>query len=231
MSTINDLVPLVLDRLEENRTNPIFWNVQKEIMVFLAEAMNEAALITGEPEIRYSNSLTTLSQLTLPANQTVMTFSGDIPLFGMMRLESSGQVKKTTVWDMDRMLPGWENDSGNIPDFWFPIGLTQFGIHPQLVAPVAVIVSGIAQPIPTPRPYTGVEICDFQAEFRESFVDYASFTATLKEGTREFQDGIKVYERFISKMQELSRFASRKGSLRFSKTMGAPASVTPVELR
>ena len=44
--------------------------------------------------------------MTLPANQTVMTFSGDVPLFGMMRLESSGQVKKTTVWDMDRMLPG-----------------------------------------------------------------------------------------------------------------------------
>jgi len=231
VSTINDLVPLVLDRIEESRTNPIFWDVQKEIMVFLVEAMNEAALITGEPEIRYSNSLTTSSQLTLPANQTVMTFSGDVPLFGMMRLESSGQVKKTTVWDMDRMLPGWENDTGDAPDFWFPIGLTMFGIHPQLVAPVTVIVSGIAEPIPIPRPYTGVEPCDFQEEYREAFVDYAALTASLKEGTSEFQQSIRVYDRFISKMQELSKFASRKGSLRFSRTMGTPAAVTPVELR
>jgi hypothetical protein len=229
--TINDLVPLVLDRLEESRTNPIFWDVPKEIVVFLVEAMNEATLITGEPEIRFDTSLKTKSQLTLPANQTVMTFSGDIPLFGMMRLESSGQVKKTTVWDMDRMLPGWENDTGDLPDFWFPIGLTQFGIHPQLVAPVTVIVSGIAEPVSTSRPYTGVEPCDFQSEFRESFVDYAAHIAGLKEGTKEFQDSIRVYDRFISRMAELGKFASRKGSLRFSRTMGAPASTTPVEIR
>jgi hypothetical protein len=231
VSIINDLVPLALDRIEESRTNPIFWNVQKEIMVFLSEAMNEAALITGEPEIRYSDSLTTSSQLTLPANQTVMTFSGDVPLFGMMRLESSGQVKKTTVWDMDRMLPGWENDTGDVPDFWFPIGLTQFGIHPQLVAPVTVIVSGIAEPIPTPRPYTGAESVDYQEEYREAFVDYAAHICGLKEGTKEFQDSIKVFDRFVSRMSELSKFASRKGSLRFSRTMGAPASTTPVEIR
>jgi hypothetical protein len=170
--------------------------------------------------------------LVLPANKTVISYSVDIPIFGMMRLESAGQVKKTTVWDMDRMLPGWENDiGGSVPDFWFPIGLTQFGIHPQLAAPVNVIVSGIAEPVSTPRPYTGTEPVDFQQEFRETFVDYAAHIAGLKEGTKEFVDSIKVYERFISRIQELGKFASRKGSLRFSRTLGAPASTTPVEIR
>ena len=232
LSVLNDLVPLVLDRLEESRTNPIFWNVKKEIMVFLVEAMNEATLLTGEPEIRFVDSLTTSSQLALPANTNVVSFSGDIPIFGMMRLESAGQVKKTTVWDMDRMLPGWENDvGGDVPDFWFPIGLTQFGIHPQLAAPVNVIVSGIAEPVSTPRPYTGTEPVDFAQEYREAFVDYAAFTASLKEGTAEFQQSIRVYDRFISRMTELGKFASRKGSLRFSRTMGVPASTSPVEIR
>jgi hypothetical protein len=230
---LRDLVPEVLDRLEESRTSPIFWNVPKEIAVFLVEAMNEATLLTGEPEIKFTNSLTTAppSQLALPANTNVVTYSGDIPIFGMMRLESAGQVKKTTVWDMDRMTPGWENDVGNVPDFWFPIGLTEFGIHPKLNAPVTVIVSGISEPVIAPRPYTGMEPIDFQTEYREAFVDYAAHVSALKEGTKEFVDSIKVYERFISKMQELGKFASRKGVLRFSRTLGAPASTTPVEVR
>jgi hypothetical protein len=130
------------------------------------------------------------------------------------------------------MLPGWENDvGGSVPDFWFPIGLTQFGIHPQLTAPVSVIVSGIVEPVSTPRPYTGNESVNFQNEFREAFVDYAAFTATLKEGTIEFRESIRVYDRFISRMQELGKFASRKGSLRFSRTLGAVASTNPVEIR
>lgn len=229
MSVISDLEGLVLDRLEENRASPIFWDVRREIRVFLVEAMNEAALISGEPEIRFANSPST--PLILPANQTVIDFTGSIPIFGMMRLESSGQVKKTTVWDLDRFLPGWESDVGNLPDYWFPIGLTQFGIHPQLNDPVSVIVSGISQPVPTPRPYAGTENVDYQEEFRDAFVDYAEHIAGLKEGTKEFVDSIKVYDRFIAKMQELSKFASRKEVLRFSRTFGARGSTSPVQVR
>jgi hypothetical protein len=232
MSTISNLEVLVLDRLEESRTNPIFWSVPSEIRVFLVEAMNEAALLTGEPEIRYTtNQAAAGGPLVLPAGQNVVQLNQNVPLFGMMRLESSGTVKKTTVWDMDRFLPGWENDTGDLPDFWFPIGLTLFGIHPQLNAPVNVIVSGIAEPITSPRPYTGAESVDYQEEYRDALVDYAAHIAGLKEGTKEFMDSIKVYDRFISRMQELSKFATRKGSLRFSRTMGVQGSTTPVEQR
>ena len=232
MSNISNLEVLVLDRLEESRTNSQFWSVQNEIRVFLVEAMNEAALLTGEPEIRYStNQGLAGGSLVLPPGLNVIQLNENVPLFGMMRLESSGTVKKTTVWDMDRMLPGWENDVGNVPDFWFPIGLTLFGIHPQLTAPVNVIVSGVAEPVTSPRPYTGAEPVDYQEEYRDALVDYATHISGLKEGTKEFMDSIKVYDRFISRMQELSKFATRKGSLRFSRTLGVPASTTPVEQR
>lgn len=231
MSTISDLEVLVLDRLEESRISPQFWDVQREIRVFLVEAMNEATLITGEPQIRFTNSSATGNPLTLPANQTVMNLTGDIPLFGLMRLESAGQVLKTSLWDLDRMLPGWEADVGSVPDYWFPLGLDQFGIHPKLKVPVNVIVSGVAEPVSTGRPYTGAENVDFQDEFKEMFVDYAAHIAALKEGTKEFTDSIKVYDRFLSRLQELSKFATRKGSLRFTRTPGVPARVTPVEQR
>lgn len=223
---------LVLDRLEENRANPLFWNVPAEIRVFLIEAMNEAALIAGEPQIRFSKSQATQNFLSLAANQTVFDLTNDVPLFGTMRMESiSQQIIKTTPWDLDRFFPGWESDTGPIIKHWFPIGLTRFGIHPQLTSPASVIVSGIAEPVSTARPYTGNEPVDFQEEYREAFIDYAVHVASLKEGTKEFTDSIKVYDRFLSKMEELSKFATRKGSLRFSRSMGVPATVTPVEQR
>lgn len=233
-SVINDLSILVLDRLEESRSNPKFWNVQDEIYNFILEAMNEASLITGEPQNKFLADVVFNQPLVLPANQTLIDLSKSTPIFGMMRLESGGVVKKTTLWDMDRMLPGWENDTGNagdLPDYWFPIGINRFAIHPQLSAPVSVIVSGIVLPVPVSRPLTGNEIVDFQNEYFEAFVDYAAHIAALKEGTKEFTDSIKVYDRFLSKMEELSKFAMRKGSLRFSRTLGAPSKVTPVEQR
>lgn len=232
MSLISDLEVLVLDRLEESRTSPKFWDVQREIRVFLVEAINEATLITGEPEMKFTNGVDALAaQLLLPPNQTFIDLTGNIPLFGMMRLESNGQVKGTTIWDMDRMLPGWENDIGDTPDFWFPVGLLRFGIHPKLNAAVRVVVSGVAQTIQTPRPYTGAENVDYQEEYRDAIVDYAAHLAGLKEGTKEFMDSVRVYDRFVAKMQELSKFATRKGLLRFSRSMGFPANVTPVEAK
>jgi hypothetical protein len=231
MSILNDLVPLVLDRIEESRVSPKFWNVEKEILVFLVEALNEAALITGEPQVRFIQSLVTGAPITLAANQTVFDITGDVPIFGMMRLESLGQVMKTSLWDLDRMIPGWENDVGAEIQHWFPIGLTQFGIHPQLEAPVNVFVSGVAQPVPSPRPYTGEEQMDFQEEYRDAFVDYAAHIAALKEGGKEFTDSIFVYNRFLKRAQELSKFATRKGSLRFTKTMGMVSKISSVEQR
>jgi hypothetical protein len=221
MSTLATLGSLVQQRLEEPVGPGIFWSLQQEIYPGLVEAMNEAALITGEPEIRQA------APFSLGPNQTVFSLPSNA--IALLRVQAPNWVQKTSLWDMDRMLPGWEGDVGFTPDYWFPIGLNQFGIHPQLEATVQCALTFIALPVPTGRPYTGSEPADFQQEFEEGFVDYCAHVLQLKEGGEEFMQSAKLYDRFLSKMVELSNFSYRKGSLRFTRTIGAPARVTPVE--
>ena len=222
MSSINTLATAVLGRIEEANP-PVFWNLQGEIYDFCVEAMNEATMITGEPEIRQ------LSSFTLAANTTLFTVPA--PLVALLRVQAPNWVEKTTLWDLDRLTPGWESDVGAVPDYWFPYGLTQFGIHPQLTQSLQVFLTGIALPIPTGAPYTGSELIPFQPEYNDGFEDYAAHICTLKEGGKEFQASLKVYGRFLDAMTQLGNFAYRKGSLRFSRIVGTPASVTPVEER
>ena len=221
MSTLATLGALVQQRLEEPVGPGIFWDRVNEIYVTLVEAQNEATLITGEPEIRQA------IPFTLTANTTVFTLPS--AAVGLIRIQAPNWLDKTSLWDMDRMLPGWETDIGTVPDYWFPIGLTQFGIHPQLEADAQAFLTYIALPVPTGRPFTGAEPIDFQQEFMEGFADYSAHVLQLKEGGEEFLQSAKLYDRFLSKMVELSNFSWRKGSLRFTRAVGAPARVTPIE--
>jgi len=221
MASLSVLGGLVQDRLEEPRGAGIFWSLQNEIYIALVEAFNEAALITGEPEIKQT------SLFTLAAGQNIFTLPSQA--IALLRIQAPNWVQKTTLWDLDRMLPGWESDIDTNIDYWFPIGLTQFGIHPQLVSPAQVSLTYIALPVSTGRPYTGSEVSPFQTEFEEGFADYAAHVLQLKEGGEEFMQSMKLYDRFLSKMADLSNFSWRKGSLRFTRYVGAPSRVTPIE--
>lgn len=208
-------------RLEEPVGPGIFWSLTGELYPFLVEAMNEAALITGEPEIRQT------ALFTLAANTTLFTVP---PSFiALLRIQTPNWLQKTSLWDLDRMSPGWESDVGTAPDSWFPYGLTQFGIHPQLTTSVQVYLTGIALPVPSGRPYTGLENVPYQSEYFDGLEDYAAHVAALKEGGEEFKQSAKLYDRFLADMAELSNFSFRKGALRFTRTVGAPSTVTPVE--
>jgi hypothetical protein len=221
MSTLATLAALVQDRLEEPRGPGVFWSLAGEIYPTLVEAMREAALITGEPEVRQAALFTLTSGttfFTLPANAICL-----------LRLQAPNMVQKTSVWDLDRDNSSWESDQGTVPDYWFPVGLTQFGIHPQLKSNIQANLTYIALPVPTGRPYTGAETVDFQQEFNEGFSDYSAHVLQLKEGGEEFVQSSKLYDRFLSRMTELSNFSYRKGSLRFTRSVGAPARVTPIE--
>lgn len=221
MTTLADLGTLVQQRLEEPVGPGIFWDLMGELYPELVEALNEAALVTGEPEVRQS------ALFTFPANQTVIPLP--VNAIALLRIQAPQWVQKTTIWDLDRMTPGWESDSGLSIDAWFPIGLTQFGIHPQLEASVQGYLTYVALPVPTGPPYTGLETIDFQAEFNEGFVDYAAHVAQLKEAGEEFVQSAKLYDRFLAKMTELSNFSWRKNSLRFTRNVGAPSALNPVE--
>jgi hypothetical protein len=220
VSTLNDLALEVYDRIEENRSAPTFW-VPEEIYALLNEALNEAALITGEPEVRQ------ISTFTLNPNETIF----DVPTeaVALIRVQAPNWIEKTSVWELDRFVPGWESQTGSVPKAWFPIGLTQFGIYPQLQQPVNAALTYVGLPITSGPSFTGGEFINYQQEFNEGFIDYAAHAAGLKQGGEEFIQSSKVYDRFLEKMMALSNFAWRKAQLRFTRTLGSPAALNPAE--
>lgn len=222
MATLSQLAQAVCNRIEETDP-PVFWNLQGEIYQFLVEAMNEAALITGEPQMQQ------VSDFTLAAGTSI--FSTPATYIALLRIQAPNWVMKTSLWDLDRNLPGWESDYGPTPKYWYPIGLNQFGVYPLLLNPVNVTLTGVQLPINTGVPYTGNEVVPFQTEYLDGFEDYAAHVCGLKEGGQDFKSSAKVYDRFIQTMMEMSNFAYRKGSLRFTRTVGPTAQVTPVEKR
>jgi hypothetical protein len=100
-----------------------------------------------------------------------------------------------------------------------------------LNASVQGYLTYIALPVATPRPYTGNESVDFQPEYEEAFSDYSAHILTAKEGGEEFLQSAKLYDRFLAKMAELSNFSYRKGSLKFTRTVGGISGTNPVEKR
>lgn len=221
MAIISDIEGSVLDGLEESRIAPKFWDLQNEIRPLIFEGLCEATLITGEPEFRY------------PANQPFALTVGNtlfsLPsgLLAVSRIENAATglpIRKVSVFDLDMDKKTWQNDQpAAVPTEWFPFGMKQFGIHPQVNAPLNVIISGIQFPIVTDPPFTGNESFPFQSEFEDGIEYYAEHAARLKEGGAEWDAAMPLYESFLSLMEEFSKFGLRKGSLRFSRVLGSPA--------
>jgi hypothetical protein len=223
MATLNDLAAEVLERLEEDPGNPQFWSYE-EVYDALVEAAREATLISGEPQFRQ-----TLVSYQLQANTVLHSVPPDC--VALLRIQADRTLKKTALWDLDQTNHYWQSVLAQTPEYWFPFGLTQFGIAPQLYAPVVVQLSYIALPFPVHRPYTGSEIFDFQTEFLELFVTMAVHLLTFKEATQEFIASSLQLNVSAARLQELARFATKKNDLRFARSVGARHPVTPVEKR
>jgi len=231
MPILSDITTHVLNMLEENPASPLFWTTT-EINNICVEAMNEATLLTGEPQARSTAQAVTL-------NQTFQSMpSGSLALL-RMEDQNGSSVQKTSVWDLDRMLPGWQNDTDlslgalGVIRFWFPFGITKWGIYPKMTSPnpLQVTLSNLAWPVTATRPYTGSENVPFQLEFIEAFNDYGEHVARLKEGGQDFEESQILYSNFLGVMQELSNFAERKDVLRWTRTQGAFSRVTEVRVR
>lgn len=222
--TVASLEPQVCSRLEESYPNPVFWDLTHEIRPLIVEAMFEAALITGEPEVRLT------SQTTITADSNIQTMPENA--IAIIRMQGpKGMIRKTSVKDLDWIKPNWQMETGPNIKHWFPIGLSSFGVYPKLQSEVQVVLSIVELPVVSSRPYTGNETADFQQEYTEAFDRYAAAALRLKEGGPEFQQGLLDYEYFLAKMSELSKFGERKHALRFTRTMGHTSQVTPVEKR
>src|SRR6185437_3434869 len=211
MSNLAHIGTEVQQRLEEVPGPGMFWQLQAELYPLIVEGMNEAMLITGDPELKLSTPFQVAPQQTwqaMPAG-----------LVAILRIEGPDglPIKKETLLGLDRFQPGWENDPASAdPVAWFPLGLTQWGIYPQLSGPMNVLISGIGWPVNVARPYSGTEAVPFGEEYREGFAEYAAHVASFKEGGGEFEQSLIKYRSFRDKMLEMSKFAYRKDSLRFA---------------
>lgn len=224
MATIGNLEVLVQDRIEEIRDGVgIFWSVKNELRPLIVEAMMEATLISGLPQIHAS------TPFTLNANTRLFTLTS--PAFVLARMDGAGVIQKTSFWAMDQDKHTWEKDTGPLPLRWFPFGIGQFGIYPLLTANVKVYLTTINFPVSVSRPYTGAETVPFSVEFQEALVSSAAAIARLKESGKEFIEGLKFYEMFLSRMSELSKFGDRISKLRFTRSVGVPAQQSDTEIR
>jgi len=192
--------------------------------MLVLEGMCEATLLTGMPQVRQGTA-----PITLAANTTF--FANPTGAFALLRMEVAGQpVRKCSVWDLDLDRNTWQNDpKGTTPTEWFPVGLNGFGIRPQLTAPVSAIMTVVQNPVSTAPPYDGTQVLPFAAEFNIGFELYASAWARFKEGGAEADSVMPLYEQYLAIMAELSLFALRADSLRFSKVLGTASQVDPVE--
>jgi hypothetical protein len=222
MTTIADIEQRVQFRLEEQADDiGTFWSVQNEIRPTIVEAMNEATLITGEPQVRAKVTF------TIPASTVFTPLVMPTDAIALLRVEGPGGLptKKCWIWDLDKQFPGWETMTGDTPRYWVPFGLSQFLIFPCLTAPVQVVLNYVQVPVNVAPPYTGTEVIPFQSEYIEGFEDYAAHILRLKEGNPDFAQSVPEYQKFLSAMEELSSFAYRKNSLRFTRTGGAQSAI------
>lgn len=226
MATISSLEVDVQNQLEETADDVgIFWSVANEIRPALVEAMNEATLITGEPQFRAVSA-----PFPIPTGTVFTPLALPNDAVALLRVEGAGSVafQKYSVWDLDRHFPGWEVATGPSPLAWFPFGLGQFGIYPNLTAPATVILSYVQMPVTTAPPWDGTQVVPFQPEYFDGFKDAAQHYLQLKEGDPEFSQSFGPYNRFLASCERMSNFAWRKNSLRFSRAGGASSAITQI---
>lgn len=226
-----DIAVRVQQRLEEVVGPPgVFWDYQNEILPIIAEAMNEAALISGV--IQAAQNVTFL----LPADTTYVTMPPNA--IALLRVQGPTVVQKTDLYSLDQMLPGWQNAGGSAADpkvqqiqFWFPLGVNQFGIYPKLSQPQQVKINYLTYPVTVSPPYTGTEPVLFQQEFIDGLQEYVAHVLRLKEAGYEFQASQTNYQQFLDTMRSLTIFQARHDSLIFTQAMGVKVRANPVEVR
>lgn len=231
MSTLQQLANAVQDKLEEPRGFGIYWNAQNEINPALVEAMNEAALITGDPEVR-PGVVTTLQVGGGVAGYPPFIYPMPTDALLIVRLDSttSGAIKKITTCDLDRLYPGWEGQTGSTIKRWFPVGMSLFGVWPQLTVPQQIRLTYVGFPVTDSYPYSSTDVSPFREEYNDGFTEYAAHVCRLKESGPDFQQSIPQYQSFLDKMTSLTKFAARRGISRFTK-IGRQANINDVMLK
>jgi hypothetical protein len=226
MPLLSDVALRVQNRLEEEDggsppTTGNFWDYTNEIFPIVVEAVNEASMLTGDV-------LTINQSFTIPASTTYLAMPKNA--IAITRVIGPAPIKKYDIFQLDNLLRGWQSMIG-APAIqgWFPLGMTLWGVFPQLQADQRVTLSYLAYPVAETTPYTGNEDLPIQSEYYQSVENYAEHVLRLKEAGQEFEISQQSYQEFLDGMQSLSRLQARRDNLVFSKTMGASVRTNYVE--
>jgi hypothetical protein len=245
MSTLASLLPDLLGRLEENEeSGPIFWNQTYECLVELVDSMFEATLLTGV--VQAVNI-----PITLPPNTTYFSIAqGQGYGFGgfgqggyggglnappgalaALRMKAPWTIRKVSLKALDDVNPGWQNATpGNQIQSWFPLGISGFGIYPQMAYETQVVMDFITSPVSAPRPYTTSLPVPFEAQFLSAFSEYAAALLRTKELSAEAEEAAIVMEAYLDKMRQLSLWQNRLDSQVFTPAYGANVRVNSREI-
>jgi hypothetical protein len=244
--TLNSLLPDTLGRIEEalptaNPSGPIFWNLTGEVYPAMVDGIFEAALISGVVQL-------VNQQFTLAADTTYFSLqtSGEgygqggygeggyggfvVPqgIIAPLRMKAPYGIRKTSLKSLDDMNPGWQQtDPGTQIISWFPLGVSGFGIYPQLTQPQNVVMDFLYSPINETRPYTGNETIPLQQEFTDVLSKYAAAYLRCKESGQEAELAATVFEEYLAEVKDISIFQNRVDSLVFSASYGAKSTVNP----
>lgn len=236
--TLTSLLPDTLGRLEENEEDgPVFWSLTGEVYPAMVDGIFEAALITGVVQL---NS----QQVTIPAGTTYISLQSSgvgygeggygvavmvpVGVIAPLRMKAPYGIRKTSLKSLDDMTPGWEQASpGTQIISWFPLGVSGFGIYPQLTQPQNVTMDFLLCPINQARPYSGSETIPLQEEFSCLLSKYAAAMLRCKEAGQEADEASVVFDEYMSEIKDLSLFQNRIDSLIFSTAYGAKSGVNP----
>lgn len=243
--TLNDLLPDILGRLEENvESGPIFWSQTYEILPELVDAMFEATLLTGV--VQAVNI-----PVTLAPNVTYFSlalgqgygFGGfgqggygggvNVPpgALAAIRMRGPWALRKVSLKGLADVHPGWQNLApSNQLRGWFPLGISGFGIWPQLTVETTVIMDFIVSPVNAPRPYNTAIPVPFQEEFTSAFPEYAATMLRTKELGAETEEAESVFNSYMDKMKQLSLFQNRLDSQVFTPAYGGNVRVNQREI-
>ena len=238
---LHDLLDDVLGRIED--PVPTFWSLTGEVYPQMVDALFEAALITGV--VQLSNVQVTLAPETtyfsLQPGATLGYGEGGfgeggygggigIPegVIAMLRMRAPYAIRKTTLKALDDMIPSWQQaDPVSQIIAWFPLGVSYFGIYPQLAAETQVVMDFLVSPVNQSTPYDGNEPIPLQDEFACLLSKYAAAMLRSKEGGAEAEEADIVFQSYLSEVKDLSAFQTRIDSLVYSAAFGAQSAVNP----
>ena len=237
--TLQQLLPDILNRVEEalpsdTPPGPIFWDLVGEVYPAMVDGIFEAALITGV--VQLSSQLVTLAAGVTyfglqPSSAASGGYASNVAPAGVVapiRLKAPYPIKKTTLSGLDQMYPQWQKaDPGTQIKSWFPLGVSGFGIFPQLEQEQQVVMDFLVSPITTPPPYTGAETIPLQNEFADLLAKYGAAQLRSKENGAEAEEAETVFTEYLSEVKSLSLFQARLDSLVYSAAFGGKSGVNP----